>query len=68
MPRRNPFLFKPEEYQYLHRVFLKNSGRGKFFDNIKKKDGMCLDKAEITHVKKKFEEWKEKNPKGLLFA
>jgi hypothetical protein len=68
MPRRNPFLFKPEEYLYLHRVFLKDMGKGKFFTNIKKKEGLGLDQNEITHVKEKFTEWKERNPKGLLFG
>lgn len=43
-------------------------GKGKFFTNIKKKEGLGLDQNEITHVKEKFTEWKERNPKGLLFG
>ncbi len=68
MPRRNPFLFKPEEYSFLHRVYLKDvNDKSKVFKQIVAKKGMGLEQKEIMHVKEKFQEWKGKNPKGLLF-
>ena len=65
--RRNPYLFKPEEYQFLHRVFLDTTEKTKMFTKIKKKKGLNLDKIEITHIKKRFQEWKEENPSGLIW-
>ncbi|MAG77988.1 hypothetical protein CL616_01345 [archaeon] len=67
MPRRNPYLFKPEEYQFLHRVFLNTSESTKTFASIKKKGGLNLDKQEIIHVKKRFVEWKEADNNELLW-
>ncbi|MFH1972779.1 MAG: hypothetical protein ABIJ18_04860 [archaeon] len=67
MPRRNPYLFKPEEYQFLHRVFMNNPDTTKTFASIKKKNGLNLEKNEIVHVKKRFEEWKQENPNALIW-
>ena len=67
MPRRNPYLFKPEEYQFLHRVFLNSTEKTKTFTNIKRKKGLNLDKLEIVHIKKRFVEWKEDNKNELLW-
>ena len=67
MPRKNPYLFKPEEYQFLHRVFMNNSEKTKTFQTIKQKKGLNLDKNEIVFVKKRFEEWKEANGNELLW-
>jgi hypothetical protein len=67
MPRRNPYLFKPEEYQFLHRIFLNATERTKTFASIKKKKGLNLDKQEIIHVKKRFVEWKESDKNSLLW-
>jgi hypothetical protein len=68
MPRRNPLLFKPEEYSFLHRVYLKDvNSKDKIFRNIVEKKGLGLEETEIMHIKEKFQEWKGLNPKGLLF-
>ena len=68
MPRRNPLLFKPEEYSFLHRVYLKDvNDQSKVFRNIVEKKGLGLEETEIMHIKEKFLEWKDKNPKGFLF-
>jgi len=68
MPRRNPFLFKREEYSFLHQIYLRDcNDKGKVFEAIKKKGGMGLEEKEIMYVKEKFQEWKDKNPKGLSF-
>ena len=67
MPRRNPLLFKPEEYQFLHRVFLSETSRSKVFSSIKQKNGLGLNENEIMFVKKKFAEWEQENPNELLW-
>lgn len=65
--RRNPYLFKPEEYQFLHKIFLNSLDRSKFSEKISKKRGVNLGKNEIMHVKKKFQEWKIQNHNELLW-
>ena len=67
MPRKNPLLFKQEEYQFLHRVYLTKSSRSKVFTSIKEKKGIGLDEEEIMHVKQKFAEWQRENPNELLW-
>ncbi len=67
MARRNPLLFKQDEYKFLHKVYLSKPSKSKMFVNIKKKGGLGLDKEEILFVKKKCAEWKEKNPNALLW-
>jgi len=67
MPRRNPLLFKTEEYQFLHRVYLNQESRAKLFVRIKQKRGVGLDQEEIDFVKKKFQEWQEANQNELLW-
>lgn len=65
--RRNPLLFKQEEYEFLHRVYLSQESTSKFFQKIQRKSGVGLDKKQILYVKKKFAEWKERNPHELLW-
>ena len=60
--RRNPKLFTPEEYNFLHTQFLKEGDETKVFKNIKAKKGFDLDKREIALVKRRFQKWKEGNP------
>ena len=67
MPRRNPLLFKPQEYKYLHRIFLKQESRAKLFVIIQEKKGVGLEQTEIDYVKQKFEEWSTENPNALLW-
>lgn len=59
--RKNPLLFKLEEYRYLHQIYLRNVERGKMSEIIRKKQGVGLQKKEILFIKKKFTEWKEGN-------
>lgn len=65
--RRNPLLFKQEEYEFLHRVYLPNASKAKEHQSILRKQGVGLSKDQIMHVKKKFSEWKQKNPNELLW-
>jgi hypothetical protein len=67
MARRNPLLFRQDEYQFLHKVYLLGTSRSKVFVSIKDKKGISLDVDEIMHVKKKFEEWKLGNQNELLW-
>ena len=60
--RRNPLLFKHEEFEFLHKVYLSQQSNAKPFISIQKKCGVGLSKDEILFVKKKFSEWKLKNP------
>jgi len=57
--RRNPLLFRTDEYQFLHRVYLTNPARSKTFAAIQRKKGIGLSKNEILFIKKKYVEWKE---------
>lgn len=65
--RRNPLIFKQEEYEFLHRVYLAQPSKGKFFESIDRKKGVGLNKDQILYIKKRFVEWKEKNPNELLW-
>tara|TARA_Y100000310_G_C20609214_1_gene777138 strand:- start:140 stop:349 length:210 start_codon:yes stop_codon:yes gene_type:complete len=65
MPRKNPLLFRIEEYQFLHKVLMPTESKSKFLRSIKEKRGMGLDQKEIDFVKKQFEKWNE-NPKNDL--
>ncbi len=65
--RRNPLIFKQEEFEFLHRVYLVQSSKGKVFDSIDRKKGIGLNKEQILFIKKKFVEWKQKNPNELLW-
>ncbi len=56
--RRNPYLFNPEEYTFLHKVFLKSSEPTKLFKKIKKKKGVDLDKQEVNYVKRCYSRWR----------
>lgn len=61
--RRNPKLFTPEEFKFLHTTFLKEEGEEtKVFKKIKAKRGYSLDKREIDLVKRRFQKWKTVNP------
>ncbi len=60
--RRNPKLFTPEEFNFLHRTFLGHGDETKLFKKIKAKKGYSLDKREIDLVKKRFQKWKTENP------
>lgn len=64
--RKNPRLFTPEEYIFLHKVFLKQTNETKIFQKIKSKRGVRLDKGEIDHIKKKFNKWKETEDSTML--
>tara|TARA_Y100000310_G_C20181278_1_gene578246 strand:- start:339 stop:545 length:207 start_codon:yes stop_codon:yes gene_type:complete len=68
MARRNPLLFGRDEYKFLHNIYLAEPSRSKMYLSIKKKGGMGLDEEEIMFVKKKCEEWKEKNPNALVWS
>lgn len=64
--RKNPKLFTPEEFNFLHTTFLKeNSEETKVFKKIKDKKGYDLDKREIDLVKRRFQKWRSDNP-GLF--
>ncbi len=65
--RKNPLLFKQEEYEFLHRVFLSNPSKAKMYQDISEKKGIGLTTDEITFIKKKFAEWKQHNPNELLW-
>jgi len=65
--RRNPLLFKQEEYEFLHRVYLSQPSNSKVFQKIERKKGVGLGKDQILFIKKKFTEWKQKNPNELLW-
>ncbi|MDP3728727.1 MAG: hypothetical protein Q8R18_04715 [bacterium] len=65
--RKNPLIFKHEEYEFLHRVYLVRPSKGKFYDGINRKKGVGLNKDQILFIKKKFSEWKQKNPNELLW-
>ena len=68
MPRKNPLLFQPQEFKFLHQIFLSNiTSRSKQFVAIKEKKGVGLDQEEIQFVKKKFEEWVLNNPNELIW-
>jgi hypothetical protein len=67
MARRNPLLFKQEEYQFLHRIYILKPSLSGIAKIIKDKKGLGLSEEEIMFVKKKFSEWEEKNPNGLLW-
>ena len=67
MPRRNPLLFKQDEYQFLHKVYLLGNSRAKMFITIKDKKGIGLTVDEINFVKQKFDEWQRENPNELLW-
>ncbi len=56
--RRNPKLFTPEEFNYLHKTFLKEGDETKVFKKIKAKKGYDLDKREIDLVKRRFQRWR----------
>jgi len=61
--RRNPKLFTPEEFNFLHTRFLKEGEEPtKVFQKIKQKKGYDLDKREIDLIKRRFEKWKSNNP------
>lgn len=63
--KRNPLLFKQEEFNFLHQIYLSQQSNAKPFVNILKKKGVGLSKDEILLIKKKFVEWKQKNPEDL---
>jgi hypothetical protein len=63
--RRNPLLFNHEEYEFLHKIYLAQQSSARVFLKILKKKGVGLGKEEILTVKKKFVEWKLKNPNEL---
>lgn len=65
--RRNPLLFRQDEYEYLHRVYLSQPNGTKVYQQISKKNGIGLSKDQIMFIKKKFSEWKMKNPNQLLW-
>ena len=65
--RKNPLIFRQDEYEFLHRVYLSNPSKAKVYTDISKKKGIGLSKDEIMYVKKKFAEWKEHNPNELLW-
>ena len=65
--RRNPLLFKADEYQFLHRVYLSSPARNKTFELIKRKKGIGLSKKEILFVKRKFSEWRDGHKNELLW-
>jgi len=65
--RRNPLLFKHEEYEFLHRVYLAQASRGKLYEKIQRKKGVGLSKEQILYVKKKYIEWKQHNTNELLW-
>ncbi len=64
--RKNPKLFSPEEYIFLHKFFLKEVNETKIFKKIKSKRGVGLDKSEIAHIKKKFEKWRRTEDAAML--
>lgn len=65
--RRNPLIFRQEEYEFLHRVYLSTPSKAKVYQDISKKKGIGLSKDQIMYVKKKFAEWKQHNPNELLW-
>jgi len=65
--RKNPLLFKQEEFEFLHRIYLSQNSKAKFFQSIQKKNGVGLNKDEIMFVKKKFVEWKSSDSNELLW-
>ncbi len=65
--RKNPLIFRQDEYEFLHRVYLSNPSKAKVYQDISKKKGIGLSKDQIMYVKKKFAEWKEHNPNELLW-
>jgi hypothetical protein len=67
MARRNPLLFKRDEYNFLHKVYLPEVKRTKMYKEISEKRGMGLDETQINFVKEKCAEFKEKNPNALLW-
>jgi hypothetical protein len=64
--RRNARLFTPEEYMFLHQIYLKNNDETKIYKKIKSKKGIGLDLTEIKHVKKKFEKWLQNQDNGVF--
>ena len=67
MARKNPLLFKQDEFAFLHKVYLQEPRRSQIFKSIKEKAGVGLDEKEILFVKKEFEKWKEDNRNKLLW-
>lgn len=65
--KRNPLIFKQEEYEFLHRIYLAQCSKAKFFQSIQKKNGVGLNKDEIMFVKRKFSEWKGSDNNELLW-
>jgi len=65
--RRNPLIFKQEEYKFLHTVYLREPQRSRVYFSIKRKNGIGLAKSEIIYVKRKFEEWKASHHNELLW-
>ncbi len=65
--RRNPLLFRQEEYEFLHRVYLSTPSKAKIYTDISRKNGVGLNKDQILFIKKKYAEWKQHNPNELLW-
>jgi hypothetical protein len=65
--RKNPLIFKQEEFEFLHRIYLAQNSKAKFFQSIQRKNGVGLNKDEIIFVKKKFSEWKGSGNNELLW-
>jgi len=61
MARRNPYLFTPKQFTYLHTVFLQKNHRTKTGKVILEKKGMGLEKKEISFVKESFDKYIEEN-------
>jgi len=55
--RRNPYLFRPEEYNFLHQKLLNQKTNSGVLKKIKDKKGLSLTKNEIDFVKKKYDSW-----------
>ncbi|RME55086.1 hypothetical protein D6777_01685 [Candidatus Woesearchaeota archaeon] len=64
--RKNAKLFTPEEYMFLHQIYLKDKDDTKIFKKIKSKKGIGLDLTEIKHVKRKFAKWLENQDNGIF--
>jgi len=64
--RRNPYLFTPEEFNFLHQIFLKDNDETKLFTRIKKKKGVGLDKSEIQLIKRRYSKWKDSQSNKMV--
>ncbi len=66
--RRNPHLFRPEEYNFLHQKLLNQKSTSSTLKKIKDKKGLSLTKNEIEFVKKKYDAWQNniEKPKIIL--